>query len=117
MTAHASPVAATLIESAIEKLNADRAKSTPGRWSRTDELWEGSRRWEIESPEGMVTSDGDGIGSLGNIHDADLIVTLHATIDAQIGVLTRAYNMAVTGREAVTVVEMNLARAIVGTDS
>lgn len=46
-----------------------------------------------------------------------LFLILHRTIDAQIGVLTRAYNMAVTGREVVTVVEMNLARAINGTSA
>jgi hypothetical protein len=77
-------IAAEEVQAAIDKLTMLKAASTREPWSRSDELWDGAGRWEIVSPGGLVSSDGDGIGSFNNQADADLIVTLHSTIDAQI---------------------------------
>jgi len=78
------------IMAAIVKLIELREASLEGPWTRTDELWEGAGRYDVHGIDGPVTTDGDGIGSIGNVAEADLIVTLHRTIDAQLTVMRDA---------------------------
>ena len=80
------------LQAAIEKLEALRGAGTPAPWTTT---W-GS----------ATVPAADDLGS----GDADLIVTLHRTIDAQLAILYRALNRNAPERDAA---EM-LADAILG---
>ena len=86
------------IESAIEKLSALRADSTGGDWNAY--VREGHHAYE-----GTIRTDGlpddvsDEIAEIFIGVDAELIVTLHRTIDAQLGVLLEGA-AAISDREA-----------------
>jgi hypothetical protein len=65
------------IRAAIDKLTELRAASTPGSW-----------RTGLLRGDGWVSVDGNWvIGDATNTEDADLIVTLHRTIDPQLAIL------------------------------
>jgi hypothetical protein len=73
------------LEAAITKLETLRAESTPGRWVAEDESFNGPyvRAWfdnEFNGNTGIA-------GTRHGMPDADLIVTLHRTIDAQLAIL------------------------------
>jgi hypothetical protein len=76
------------LEAAITKLETLRAESTPGRWVAEDESFNGPyvRAWfdnEFNGNTGIA-------GTRHGMPDADLIVTLHRTIDAQLAILRAA---------------------------
>ena len=89
---------AETIQAAIDKLERLRrrtAANEPGVWIRGEELWSGALRWELARRNQFeqvfsITNDGDGIGAFGDTDTVDLIVTLHATIDAQLALLKLA---------------------------
>lgn len=103
------------IQTAIDKLTALKASSTPGPWDIEDG-WK-PPQWNehtyarvvagqpnpisgIRSP--VVSTNGSAPGSAAkrrDLADADLVITLHATIDAQLTILAKALadeNMAAT---------------------
>jgi len=73
------------IEAAIVRLEKLRGNSYPGRWTSTNDDW-----WWLEGVNHRVVY-GAGRAEVAFTHDgdADLIVTLHATINAQLAILTR----------------------------
>ena len=73
------------LEGAIAKLEQLKADSLPGPWFITYER----ERW----PRVWGNSDGQDADQVAKTHhrgDADLIVTLHRTIDAQLAILKAA---------------------------
>jgi len=73
------------IEAAIVRLEELKANAYPGLWTSTDDDW-----WWLEGVNHRVVY-GQGRAEVAFTHDgdADLICTLHATIDAQLAILTR----------------------------
>ena len=105
------------LEAAIAKLEQLKAFSTPGEWYRAGfpepSVWAGTGL----STDLLVVDDAR------FLHDADLIVTLHRTIDAQIWLLrlTSAYlGAGMTGpdsSDAFAALGVALADAILGDNS
>ena len=76
------------IEAAIERLEARRDASTRGRWEFSLDPFSESVAYVIGSSEAYELAS-DLIEE-----DADLIVTLHRTIDAQLAILREAHRFA-----------------------
>lgn len=102
--------AAETIQAAIDKLNQQRAAAMQGPW-RGKVL----NYWGSPTPGVWAEADRDYVGYSMNQEDADLLVTLHATIDAQLAILQRSLDwyaeeaMAYIGKE-----DLALAKAILG---
>jgi hypothetical protein len=80
--------AAEKIQAAIERLEELRDAATDGPWFVTHERSTWPRVWGNNDGD-----DADAVASTeSGTSNAQLIVTLHRTIDAQLAVLTRAYN-------------------------
>ena len=85
------------LKAAIEKLETLKAETTPGPWT-TDSWFPGvafeyDSYWNLAGPEYTATSGVylDGEPSIPiQAATADLIVTLHRTIDAQLAILRNA---------------------------
>lgn len=112
------------IQAAIDKLTAMKAESTPGPWHEwTNDLTEHVEVWHDQEQRLWVADLGEA-GPVG-LADANLIVTLHATIDAQLAILDESYQYAEdwshardTARghrpESIYPKELVLARSILG---
>ncbi|MET0992982.1 MAG: hypothetical protein ABWY20_02405 [Mycobacterium sp.] len=74
------------IQAAIEKLNRQRELANPGPWMHLDsgDVVMGDRADPVDAYP-MVAE-------CAHLNDADLIETLHATIDAQLAILRAASN-------------------------
>ena len=97
------------LEAAIAKLEWLKAKSTPGEWYAPESaasVWAGAGL----SSDLLVVDDARFLG------DADLIVTLHRTIDAQIAVLRVGSEFALITSNRWTDISVALADAILGDD-
>jgi len=70
------------IQAAIEKLTKLKAESTPGPWFLTYEKSTHPRLWGNASE-----NDADPVALAQNRGNAELIVLLHRTIDAQLAIL------------------------------
>ena len=73
------------IEAAIVRLEKLKAMSTPGPWFLTHERSQWPRVWGNSDGH-----DADAVAQTEGRGNAALIVVLHATIDAQIGILSEA---------------------------
>ncbi|WP_157509478.1 hypothetical protein [Glaciibacter superstes] len=96
---------------AIDKLIELRIEGTPGPWFLTYERATHPRVWGTADED----DDHDQVAQAHRSGNAELIVTLHRTIDAQLAVLQRFLDqgMPAVFEEPV----MLLARSIVGSDS
>ena len=79
------------IKAAIARLEALRGNARPGLWTSTDDDW-----WWLEGVNHRVVYGQRG-AEVAFTHDgdADLIVILHATIDAQLTILRSAFGDAI----------------------
>jgi hypothetical protein len=107
---------AETIQAAIEKLTEQRDAAMQGPW-RGRVL----NHWGTPTPGVWADEDGDYIGYSMNQADADLLVTLHATIDAQLAILQEGHQVCVnldeigfTGNPGRARPSFDLARAILG---
>ena len=75
------------IQAAIEKLTKLKAESTPGPWFLTYEKSTHPRLWGNASE-----NDADPVALAQNRGNAELIVLLHRTIDAQLAILADTLN-------------------------
>lgn len=128
--------AAETIAAAIEKLEAQRHASTPGPWIAYDMSDDHKGWWWVWQESALPffggvlqidhTDDfGDGGTPVGSAErtgnrdgeqertDAELIVTLHRTIDAQLAILRNQLVLAERGHGESTL-NLDLARAILG---
>jgi hypothetical protein len=99
--------AAETIQAAIDKLAQQRAGAMQGPWRGKVLNHLGS-----PTPGVWAEKDGDYVGYSMNQEDADLLVTLHATIDAQIKVLEIGLQFAGVTPNRYTDATYDLARAI-----
>lgn len=78
------------IQAAIEKLEALKAESTPGPWHDwEDDLTNEVDVWHDQEQRSHIANCG--VAGMPRVEaDADLIVTLHRTIDAQLAILRHA---------------------------
>jgi hypothetical protein len=116
--------AAETIAAAIEKLETLKAESTPSPWHHwTDDLTGDVDLWHDQEARSYIATLGHSDAPRVN-RDADLIVTLHRTIDAQLKILRRDIDIRVAYiargvlAQWVEAVEragdLDLARAILG---
>jgi hypothetical protein len=99
------------LRAAIEVLEHLKAESTPGRW----EILGGGDRfvsWLPEVPVGFAYVLAEPV-EFEQEADADLIVVLHRTVDAQLAIL--AYGVTLVGPVPESI--LALADAILGSDS
>jgi hypothetical protein len=80
------------IEAAIERLGRLRADAFPGPWEMLTSGVEGGDHWYVMAEDESILSisANDGTDEVYRRPTAGLICTLHATIDAQIGILSEA---------------------------
>jgi hypothetical protein len=103
------------IEAAIERLEHLKVQSTPAPWHYwTDELTGDVDLWHDQEVRSHIAVMGH-FGSSRVYRDADLIVTLHRTIDAQLAILRANRADAEYGREP-SILAFALADAILGGD-
>lgn len=109
--------AADTLDAAHAALETARDAAMTGPWRRIT-----LNHWGTPTPGVWADGDDDEIGYPLNQPDADLLVVLHATIDAQLSVLRAAYDKA-TGPyswleqdtlERLLAGPLGLARAILG---
>jgi len=102
--------AAEEIQAAIDKLTALRDKSTPGPWFLTYESATHPRVWGAADEDAA-----DHVATMARSpRDADLIVTLHRTISAQLAILRESMRFARADALFDDATELALARAING---
>jgi hypothetical protein len=123
--------AAETIQAAIEKLETLKADTSPAPWFATEdtlytaETWKGPRG--RIAPRPIFMAEGNWVAGYVHIEaDAELILALHRTIDAQITILRRDLDIRVDyiargilakWEEAVErAAALDLARAILGED-
>ena len=118
-----SRTAVETIQAAIEKLEALKAESTPGPWHDwEDDLTNEVDVWHDQEQRSHIANCG--VAGMPRVEaDAQLIVTLHRTIDAQLAILDEA-KLQMMSRERLglplntgPVRALDLARAILGESS
>jgi hypothetical protein len=107
------------IQKAIDKLHQLRDETTPGPWLRRYVI--GDPNWPVIISDDIGEVVNTTIETFTTKMDADLIVTLHATIDAQIAILDAAREQyagsertASHDEPAASWMAVHLARAILG---
>jgi hypothetical protein len=106
--------AAETIQAAIEKLERQKADTTPGPWRVVNESLQGSRH----DYDPMIDAGDYAASSERFVRpaDAELIVTLHRTIDAQLVILRSGLAHAGYADQVIPVHARALAEAILGED-